>query len=85
MSHEEQLRMEEHYRSQLREKDEELKELKKKEKEFMKLEKLKRKTDDACSKLKTDVERIKAQKAVSIILHAVRCLLLCTGEATEAD
>jgi len=62
MSHEEQLRMEEHYRHQLREKDEELKELKKKEKEFMKLEKLKRKTEDACSKLKSDIERIKAQK-----------------------
>jgi len=63
MSHEEQLRLEEHYRNQLREKDEELKEMKKKEKEFMKLEKLKRRTDDACSRLKSDVERIKAQKA----------------------
>ena len=62
MSHEEQLRLEEHYRHQLKEKDEELKELKKKEKEFMKLERLKRKTEDACSKLRSDVERIKAQK-----------------------
>lgn len=62
MSHEEQLRLEENYRMQLKEKDEELKGLKKREKELMKVEKLKRKADDACDKLRTDVERIKAQK-----------------------
>lgn len=62
LSHEEQLRLEEHYRTQLKEKDEELKGLKKREKELMKVEKLKRKADDACDKLKQDIERIKAQK-----------------------
>eukprot|EP00210_Caulerpa_lentillifera_P007067 g6760.t1 len=62
MSHEEQLRLEEHYRMQLKEKDEELKGLKKREKELVKVEKLKKKADDACEKLRTDVEKIKAQK-----------------------